>query len=96
MLYLFTCCTSEQDNLCLFGHANGDWELGFPAEDVPTELPEPVVGINFARDGMKEKDWLLLVAAHSDAWLLSVAFYFGGRFGFGSVKRYYSYYFNPL
>uniref|UniRef100_A0A453HG59 PHD finger protein ALFIN-LIKE n=1 Tax=Aegilops tauschii subsp. strangulata TaxID=200361 RepID=A0A453HG59_AEGTS len=26
---------------------------------------------------MDEKDWLSLVAVHSDAWLLAVAFYFG-------------------
>ncbi|XP_076920375.1 PHD finger protein ALFIN-LIKE 5-like [Bidens hawaiensis] len=31
---------------------------------------------------MQENDWLSLVAVHSDAWLLSVAFYFGARFGF--------------
>ncbi|WVZ10538.1 hypothetical protein V8G54_015068 [Vigna mungo] len=32
---------------------------------------------------MQEKDWLSLVAVHSDSWLLAVAFYFGARFGFG-------------
>ncbi|KAM1161160.1 hypothetical protein ACFX2B_000288 [Malus domestica] len=32
--------------------------------------------------GMVEKDWLSLVAVHSDAWLVSFAFYFGARFGF--------------
>ncbi|CAN0884013.1 PHD finger protein ALFIN-LIKE 9 [Linum grandiflorum] len=31
---------------------------------------------------MQEKDSLSLVAVHSDACLLSVAFYFGARFGF--------------
>nr|CAB3479067.1 unnamed protein product [Digitaria exilis] len=44
-------------------------------------------GINFARDGMNEKDWLALVAVHSDSWLLSVAFYFGARFGFDKEAR---------
>jgi hypothetical protein len=34
-------------------------------------------GINFARDGMQRKDWLALVAVHSDSWLLSVAFFYG-------------------
>ncbi|KAG9153377.1 hypothetical protein Leryth_017282 [Lithospermum erythrorhizon] len=52
-----------------------------------SELPEPALGINFARDGMQEKDWLSLVAVHSDSWLLSVAFYFGARFGFGKSER---------
>ncbi|KAF2323604.1 hypothetical protein GH714_036284 [Hevea brasiliensis] len=45
------------------------------------------LGINFARDGMQDKDWLSLVAVHSDAWLLSVAFYFGARFGFDKADR---------
>lgn len=54
---------------------------------MPPELPEPALGINFARDGMQEKDWLSLVAVHSDAWLLAVAFYFGSRFGFDKSDR---------
>ena len=41
-----------------------------PAEEVPAELPEPCLGINFARDGMARRDWLALIAVHSDAWLL--------------------------
>ena len=28
---------------------------------------------------MQKKDWLRLVAAHSDAWLYSVAFYYGAK-----------------
>ena len=49
------------------------------AVQVPPELPEPALGINFARDGMTKKDWLALVAVHSDTWLLAVAFYNGAR-----------------
>lgn len=70
---------SEKENLCLYGHPNESWEVTLPAEEVPPELPEPALGINFARDGMKRMDWLSLVAVHSDCWLLSVAFYFGAR-----------------
>ncbi|XP_008797753.1 PHD finger protein ALFIN-LIKE 3-like isoform X2 [Phoenix dactylifera] len=77
----------EKENLCLYGFPNEHWEVNLPAEEVPPELPEPVLGINFARDGMQEKDWLSLVAVHSDAWLLSVAFYFGARFGFDKADR---------
>ncbi|KAF3781177.1 PHD finger protein ALFIN-LIKE 4 [Nymphaea thermarum] len=73
---------AEKENLCLYGFPTETWEVGLPAEEVPPELPEPALGINFARDGMQEKDWLSLVAVHSDAWLLAVAFYFGARFGF--------------
>nr|KAJ0208366.1 hypothetical protein LSAT_V11C500257330 [Lactuca sativa] len=78
---------TEKENLCLYGFPNEQWEVNLPAEEVPPELPEPALGINFARDGMPEKDWLALVAVHGDAWLLSVAFYFGARFGFDKADR---------
>jgi hypothetical protein len=87
-VFCLTCCTSEKENLCLYGYPGGLWEVNLPAEEVPPELPEPALGINFARDGMQEKDWLSLVAVHSDTWLLSVAFYFGARFGFDRADRY--------
>ncbi|KAJ7561116.1 hypothetical protein O6H91_03G034600 [Diphasiastrum complanatum] len=73
-------CDPEKENLCLYGLPNGSWEVNLPAEEVPSELPEPALGINFARDGMQRKDWLSLVAVHSDAWLFAVAFYYGARF----------------
>ncbi|RLN31217.1 hypothetical protein C2845_PM05G37720 [Panicum miliaceum] len=63
------------------------YQLCDPAEEVPPEIPEPALGINFARDGMNEKDWLALVAVHSDSWLLAVAFYFAARFGFDKEAR---------
>lgn len=28
---------------------------------------------------MSRRDWLALVAVHSDAWLISVAFYYGAK-----------------
>ncbi|XP_004498852.1 PHD finger protein ALFIN-LIKE 3-like isoform X2 [Cicer arietinum] len=80
-------CDPEKENLCLYGFPSEQWEVNLPAEEVPPELPEPALGINFARDGMQEKDWLSLVAVHSDAWLLSVSFYFGARFGFDKADR---------
>lgn len=43
----------ERENLCLYGHQDGTWEVALPAEEVPPELPEPALGINFARDGMQ-------------------------------------------
>jgi hypothetical protein len=79
--------STEKENLCLYGFPNETWEVTLPAEEVPPEIPEPALGINFARDGMNEKDWLALVAVHSDSWLLSVAFYFGARFGFDKESR---------
>lgn len=83
----FQLCDPDKENLCLYGLPNETWEVNLPVEEVPPELPEPALGINFARDGMQEKDWLSLVAVHSDSWLLSVAFYFGARFGFGKNER---------
>mmetsp|Transcript_9279 Transcript_9279/g.16374 ORF Transcript_9279/g.16374 Transcript_9279/m.16374 type:complete len:233 (-) Transcript_9279:760-1458(-) len=74
---LYEKCDPKLDNLCLYGQPNGQWLVGPPAEEVPPELPEPCLGINFARDGMSRTDWLSLVAVHCDTWLLSVAFYFG-------------------
>ncbi|GMI84309.1 alfin-like 5 [Hibiscus trionum] len=83
----FEQCDPEKENLCLYGLPNEQWDVTLPAEEVPPELPEPALGINFARDGMQEKDWLALVAVHSDAWLLAVAHYFGARFGFDKADR---------
>ncbi|XP_044502411.1 PHD finger protein ALFIN-LIKE 1-like isoform X1 [Mangifera indica] len=76
---LYGLCDPDKENLCLYGHSNESWEVTLPAEEVPPELPEPALGINFARDGMNRRDWLSLVAVHTDSWLISVAFYLGAR-----------------
>eukprot|EP00775_Hariotina_reticulata_P006250 gene6250-6487_t len=75
----FSQCDPERENLCLYGLPDGTWSVDLPAEEVPPEIPEPALGINFARDGMQRKDWLALVAVHSDSWLLALAFYKGAR-----------------
>lgn len=49
----FNQCDPERENLCLYGHSDGRWEVTLPVEEVPPEIPEPALGINFARDGMK-------------------------------------------
>lgn len=66
----------ERDNLCLYGGRDGNWSVDLPADEVPPELPEPCLGINFARDGMQRRDWVSLVAVHSDSWLMAVAFFY--------------------
>ncbi|KAL5710221.1 phytoene dehydrogenase AL-1 [Ranunculus cassubicifolius] len=86
----YALCDPEKENLCLYGHPNESWEVTLPAEEVPPELPEPALGINFARDGMVRKDWLSLVAMHSDSWLLSVAFYLAAPFNRNERKRLFS------
>ena len=58
------------------GTRDGNWSVELPVEEVPPELPEPCLGINFARDGMQKRDWLALVAVHSDSWLMAVAFFY--------------------
>lgn len=75
----FVACDPNKENLCLYGYPDGTWAVDLPAEEVPPEAPEPALGINFARDGMARKDWIGLVAVHSDAWLLALAFYKGAR-----------------
>nr|BAV58316.1 PHD finger protein ALFIN-LIKE 2 [Ulva partita] len=80
-------CNPEKENLCLYGEPSGAWALDLPAEEVPAELPEPCLGINFARDGMARKEWLALVAVHSDAWLMSVAFYYGAKLNADQRKQ---------
>ncbi|ESW08861.1 hypothetical protein PHAVU_009G080500 [Phaseolus vulgaris] len=83
----FQQCDPEKEDLCLYGFPDEVWQVDLPAEEVPAEIPEPVLGINFARDGMEKKDWLSFVAAHSDSWLISVAMFFGARFGFNKADR---------
>ncbi|CAM8970530.1 unnamed protein product [Rhodiola kirilowii] len=83
----FRQCDPEKENLSLYGFPDERWEVNPPPDEVPPDLPDPALGINFARDGMKERDWLSLVAVHSDSWLLSVAFYFGTRFHFDRSDR---------
>ncbi|CAD7701495.1 unnamed protein product [Ostreobium quekettii] len=72
-------CDPNHDNLCLYGYPNGSWKVCPPSEEVPTELPEPTLGINYARDGMQRDDWLALVSIYSDSWLMSLAFFTGSR-----------------
>ena len=78
---------ADKDNLCLYGFPSRQWEVNLPPEDVPPEIPEPTLGINFARDGMVKRDWLSIVALYSDAWLVSVSSYYAARFGFDSNHR---------
>ncbi|KAI9085129.1 hypothetical protein K1719_032945 [Acacia pycnantha] len=80
-------CDPDKDNLCLYGHSNKTWEVTPPPEDVPPKMPEPVLGINFARDGMQRRDWLSLVAVFTDSWLISLAFYLGACLNCNERKR---------
>ena len=48
----FEQCDPNKENLCLYGRPDGTWRVELPAEEVPPELPEPALGVNFARDGM--------------------------------------------
>ncbi|KAG2334576.1 hypothetical protein Bca52824_005756 [Brassica carinata] len=74
---LYFLCNPDKNNLCLYGYPDGTWDVREPGVLLPPNLPEPAVGINFARDGMRAIVWLTLVAVHSDSWLRSLASFFG-------------------
>ncbi|KAF0920748.1 hypothetical protein E2562_036832 [Oryza meyeriana var. granulata] len=80
-------CKPDLDCLCLYGNADGTWEVAPPAEFVPPELPEPTLGINIPRDTLYKRDWVSLLAVFSDSWLLAVAFYHGYRLDCGDRVR---------
>lgn len=42
------------------------WKVSTPNKEVPPDISEPALGINFARDRMQDKDWLSLVAVQID------------------------------
>lgn len=81
----FLCALLVKTNMCLYGYPDGTWDVREPGMLLPPNLPEPALGINFARDGMRAIDWLKFVAVHSDSWLLSLAFFFSG--GLSRVDR---------
>nr|XP_045087218.1 PHD finger protein ALFIN-LIKE 3-like [Aegilops tauschii subsp. strangulata] len=61
--------------MCLYGYADGSWQLTLPEEMVPPGLPVPTRGINRRRDYVNRSDYLTLVAHHSDSWLMGVTFF---------------------
>ncbi|KQJ93108.1 hypothetical protein BRADI_3g02784v3 [Brachypodium distachyon] len=73
----FRQCDPDKKALSLYGHESGEWEVMLPTEMLPAELPEPALGINYARDSMNRLHWLSKVAIHADSWLIGVAFYLG-------------------
>ncbi|KAL1197016.1 PHD finger protein ALFIN-LIKE 1 [Cardamine amara subsp. amara] len=75
----YSLCDPEIMNLCVYAHPNGTWEVNSPVEVLPPNLPQPVLGINFAIDGMQFHDWLSFVAVHSDCWLLSISSFFSAN-----------------
>eukprot|EP01018_Ginkgo_biloba_P033515 Gb_25088 [translate_table: standard] len=83
----YALCDPEKGNLCLFGYPDGSWDVNRPADELPPELPEPLLGINFVREEMDKNEWISLVAAHSDAWLSAVWSYIGARSGFHKNER---------
>ncbi|WJX92204.1 hypothetical protein P8452_73881 [Trifolium repens] len=87
---LYNQCDPDKENLCLYGFPDEEWKVTLPAENIPSELPEPSLGINFARSGMRKTDWLSLVATHSDSWLFGVASYYGYGFNKSDRERLFS------
>ncbi|CAL9119317.1 PHD finger protein ALFIN-LIKE 6-like [Musa acuminata AAA Group] len=79
-------CDPEKPYMCLYGYPNETWEVK-EAPVVPHEFPEPSLGVNFAKDEMKLKDWIAHIAIHSDIWIYSYAFYIAARAGFDNETR---------
>ncbi|KAL2935921.1 PHD finger protein ALFIN-LIKE 5 [Bienertia sinuspersici] len=82
---LYILCDPNHPNLCLYGFPNQVWEVNLPG--LSGELPEPRVGINFARDVMTRHEWLRMVSVYSDSWLASIASYFATKFSFDKADR---------
>ncbi|MCO5591210.1 hypothetical protein L7F22_045191 [Adiantum nelumboides] len=73
--------STKRENRCLYGLSNETWKVTLPEKDVPSKLFEPALDVNLAWDEMLRcRDWLALVAVHSDAWLTSITFLLGARF----------------
>ncbi|KAK1426515.1 hypothetical protein QVD17_15189 [Tagetes erecta] len=62
--------------LCLFGYPDCSWNVRPPFGKVPPKIPEPLIGINVIRNEKDRKDWITMVALHSDSWLMAVTFYY--------------------
>lgn len=61
---LWAACGPDRDNLCLYSYPDGNWAVDLPVVEVPPELPEPVLGINFARDGEAQLRFSCLDCSH--------------------------------
>ncbi|XP_048135674.1 PHD finger protein ALFIN-LIKE 4-like [Rhodamnia argentea] len=79
--------TTEEEPMCLFGLPDGTWELRLPEDMVPPDLPEPMLGVNYGKVDTSLDQWLRTVAAHSDSWLIALAFSIASNFHFGKKKR---------
>ncbi|KAL9688995.1 hypothetical protein QQ045_033424 [Rhodiola kirilowii] len=73
----------EKDNLCLYGFPDETWSVSVPVQDIPPEIPEPMLDIRSLRYGMPTNQWLRYVAVRCDSWLHYVAFHTATRHGLG-------------
>ncbi|XP_019188886.1 PREDICTED: PHD finger protein ALFIN-LIKE 9-like [Ipomoea nil] len=81
------CDPAQNWKLCLIGHPGERWEVNIAEEEMHVVLPQPLRGINFGRDRMDKREWLTMLALHSDTWLLRVAFNFSSRFRHDKADR---------
>ncbi|KAH7430385.1 hypothetical protein KP509_09G096700 [Ceratopteris richardii] len=88
--------TIDGPSLCLVGLPDKTWEarphqiwrIEEPYDDpMPLSFPEPRRSINITRDVISWKDWLVSLATHSQAWLMSVAFFHAARFDQQKKRR---------
>ncbi|KAL6620126.1 hypothetical protein ACP70R_035265 [Stipagrostis hirtigluma subsp. patula] len=84
---LIQALTKGTESLHLYGHADGKWEVKQPVELVPSDLPEPTLGINHVRDKMQRHKWLRNIAVDCNAWLISISFFIGAHLGANERDR---------
>ncbi|XP_047330115.1 PHD finger protein ALFIN-LIKE 3-like [Impatiens glandulifera] len=83
----FNLCDPENEYMCLYGDSDGSWRVSNATDEVPTDLPEPTLGLLVGRDLMKRQDWLSLIALHTDCWLIALAFRFALHFDYKERNR---------
>nr|GMC53091.1 PHD finger protein ALFIN-LIKE 4-like isoform X2 [Ipomoea batatas] len=59
---LLRALTTDKRKLSLYGHLGERWEVNAAEEVMHAVLPEPLRGINFARDRMEKREWNRLFA----------------------------------
>ncbi|TVU19082.1 hypothetical protein EJB05_35214, partial [Eragrostis curvula] len=87
---LFCKFNPSLDNVCLYGHNNGRWEVTtYESErEDPSRLPAgPAVGLNLVRDNLGRLLWLREIAIQCDAWLMRMSFLISAHLMNANARR---------
>lgn len=83
----FYCCVSGDEKECLYGFTDGHWEVKLPDEQLGLGFPHPRPFFPPSRPYKKNNDWLSLVCALSEEWLIAIVFYYVREFKLSSEER---------